>query len=677
MADMTLNEVREGLALAIKQKNAEGIQLFTNIYSAMETKKNTKTPMENFNRQLGLTARYVAEPYELPYNAVSSMLEKINVGDGRTLPEAYPSIYQHKPETEMEKFVSYPSRAVSYTAMPLGVSKLSQGVGNSLLKNRELQRAPKSFLSKTPETGLGRVLDATGKGLKKGFLSDPRRQLVGGATFGLGAAGASQIDTPPELDTAKEVIGGVAATLFRQPTQNLLKNTLSNLKGNVTKTTPKIINKTNDIINSSLKSSGVTLDELPTEVALSLKSLVNEAVKNNTNISPVAIKKLIDYKLSGATPTIGRINSNTPIASREAKKTAEDQELFSLVNKNKQAFRDTIDDMGAGNAKEVGDYSDDLAKSLQNVIDQTYSSFGKRYKRINNMKEGRDLKYDHVYFTNKVADKLQKSYQQFDTPPSTQKIINLFASGKEKLTLESVEMLKKNLGRKIAGSTGGEAAAYKTIRNVLDETPLIKNQRIILNDKQKLLIKELDSVRADYKAFKQSLGKDDVRNFVSKGNEIKPNFFETKVLNKTPSELSKFFNSLPNSQKLNFKNNYLNVIKNKIMSGDSINTNKLTEILNNPKKLGVVFSKQEIMKLRAIRDTAKYEKNISTKQILDRSFIEPKGKIKNVIEGLKRAENFYNIEKGLLSQEKSPIIQPFMGYSSLLENPLPFGENNE
>ena len=179
------------------------------------------------------------------------------------------------------------------------------------------------------------------------------------------------------------------------------------------------------------------------------------------------------------------------------------------------------------------------------------------------------------------------------------------------------------------------------------------------------------------KAFKQSLGEDDVRNFVSKGNEIKPNFFETKVLNKTPSELSKFFNSLPNSQKLNFKNNYLNVIKNKIFSGDTINTNKLTEILNNPKKLGVVFSKQEIMKLKAIRDTAKYEKNISTKQILDRSFIEPKGRIKKIKEGLKREENFYNIEKGLLSQEKSPIIQPFMGYSSLLENPLPFGKNND
>ena len=46
MADMTLNEVREGLALAIEQKNAEGIQLFTNIYSAMEARKNKKTPME-------------------------------------------------------------------------------------------------------------------------------------------------------------------------------------------------------------------------------------------------------------------------------------------------------------------------------------------------------------------------------------------------------------------------------------------------------------------------------------------------------------------------------------------------------------------------------------------------------------------------------------------------------
>lgn len=676
MENMTLEEVEEGLGLSIKQKNAEGIQLFTDMYSKMKIKKNTKTPVEKFNRQLGLGARYVAEPYELPYNAVSSVLEKIGVGDGRTLPEAFPSIYQNKPETEMEKFVSYPSRALTYTAMPLGVAKAANIGTNALLKSGGLLKAPKPLL-KVPDTRLGQVLDATGKGLKKGFLSDPRRQLLAGTSFGVGAGLASQIDTPPEYDTAKEVAGGIAATLFRQPTQNLLRTSLSNLKGNITKTTPKIINKTNDIINNSLKGSNVTLQELPEEVAMSLKSLVNEAVKNNANISPVAIKKLIDYKLSGATPTIGRINPNTPIASREAKITTKNPELFNLADKNKQAFRDTIDDMGAGSAKEVGDYSDDLAKSLKNAIDQTYSSFGKRYKRISNMKEGRDLKYDHVYFTNKVAARLKDTFKQYATPLEAQKLINSFAQGLNKLTLSSREMLKTRLGEEIAGSKGGAKAAYKEIRNVLDETPLIKNQRLIMNDKQKLLIKELDSVRADYKAFKQSLGKDDVRNFVSKGNEIKPNFFETKVLNKTPSELSKFFNSLPNSQKLNFKNNYLNVIKNKIMSGDSINTNKLTEILNNPKKLGVVFSKQEIMKLRAIRDTAKYEKNISTKQILDRSFIEPKGKIKNVIERLKREENFYNIEKGLLSQEKSPIIQPFMGYSSLLENPLPFGENNE
>ena len=55
----------------------------------------------------------------------------------------------------------------------------------------------------------------------------------------------------------------------------------------------------------------------------------------------------------------------------------------------------------------------------------------------------------------------------------------IFATGVNTLTLASREMLKTRLGEKIAGATGGEKSAYKEIRNVLDETPLLKNQTMI------------------------------------------------------------------------------------------------------------------------------------------------------------------------------------------------------
>jgi len=198
----------------------------------------------------------------------------------------------------------------------------------------------------------------------------------------------------------------------------------------------------------------------------------------------------------------------------------------------------------------------------------------------------------------------------------------------------------------------------------------MKNQRFIETEAGKNLRTELDSVRNDYKQFMQSLEKDSIRSYVYKGNEIKPNFFTTTVLNKTPLELKKFYNTLTKTEQINFKNNYLGYIKNKIVSGASINTNVLDKILNNPKKLEVVFSKNEILRLKAIRDTAKYEKNIKSKLKSKRKFFEPPGKLKSISKRVGQAfsetENFYNIEKGLLSEPTKGAPLSIMGVTSLL-----------
>tara|TARA_R110000803_G_scaffold157207_2_gene221628 strand:+ start:1438 stop:3444 length:2007 start_codon:yes stop_codon:yes gene_type:complete len=666
MSQMTLQEIQEGLALSIEADDAEGIQLFTDAYSMQKQDKNKRSPKESFDRQLGLAARYLAEPYEMLYNPVSAGLGKLGITDGRTLEQAFPNIYSVEPETKMEKAVSYPSRALSYTMMPLNIQ---QGAKLATMG----VKTPPSLLSQAPKTKVGEMLQATKQGFKKGFLENPKAQAAAATTFGIGASAATALDTDltnmiPE--PVKEIGGGIISTLLKKPTQNLIKDTYGNIKSAVTQDSPKIINKTNDIINKSLSTSNITLDELPTNVQYKLKSIINDAVKKDKNLSEQAIKRLISYELSGATPTVSRLNPNSSAASRESEKAMTDQNLFDTAANNQTQLIMTLDEMGAGLSKNSEEYGTDLAKTLEKEIQQTQNQFNNRYNRIANTKEGRNVLFDHVYFTNKVADRLAKTFKQFSVPPETQKLVNSFALGVNKLSLSNREQLKSRLSENIASSSGGERAAYKEIRNVLDETPLMKNQRFIETEAGKNLRTELDSVRNDYKQFMQSLEKDSIRSYVYKGNEIKPNFFTTTVLNKTPLELRKFYNTLTKTEQINFKNNYLGDIKNKIVSGDSINTNVLDKILNNPKKLEVVFSKNEILRLKAIRDTAKYEKNIKTKLKSKRAFFEPPGKLKSISKRVGQAfsetENFYNIEKGLLSEPTKGAPLSIMGVTSLL-----------
>ena len=666
MSQMTLQEIQEGLALSIEADDAEGIQLFTDAYSMQKQDKNKRSPKESFDRQLGLAARYLAEPYEMLYNPVSAGLGKLGITDGRTLEQVFPNIYSVEPETKMEKAVSYPSRALSYTMMPLNIQ---QGAKLATMG----VKTPPSLLSQAPKTKVGEMLQATKQGFKKGFLENPKAQAAAATTFGIGASAATALDTDltnmiPE--PVKEIGGGILSTLLKKPTQNLIKDTYGNIKSAVTQDSPKIINKTNDIINKSLSTSNITLDELPTNVQYKLKSIINDAVKKDKNLSEQAIKRLISYELSGATPTVSRLNPNSSAASRESEKAMTDQNLFDTAANNQTQLIMTLDEMGAGLSKNSEEYGTDLAKTLEKEIQQTQNQFNNRYNRIANTKEGRNVLFDHVYFTNKVADRLAKTFKQFSVPPETQKLVNSFALGVNKLSLSNREQLKSRLSENIASSSGGERAAYKEIRNVLDETPLMKNQRFIETEAGKNLRTELDSVRNDYKQFMQSLEKDSIRSYVYKGNEIKPNFFTTTVLNKTPLELRKFYNTLTKTEQINFKNNYLGDIKNKIVSGDSINTNVLDKILNNPKKLEVVFSKNEILRLKAIRDTAKYEKNIKSKLKSKREFFEPPGKLKSISKRVGQAfsetENFYNIEKGLLSEPTKGAPLSIMGVTSLL-----------
>ncbi len=677
--NLTKEQIFEGIEKSISEDNKEMLKIFVDAGQRLQSKNEEVTTSESLKRGLGLTAKYIAEPYEMIYDPISSGLNKIGIGDGKGLSERLPNIYKYKPENSYEQVMSYPTRALSYSASPLMGAKAVQGVTSGLMKQQGLNSVKKPLFNKASTRPIGRFGEAVKEGAKTAFLKNPKEQAAAATAFGLGASLAveggkgTMLEAVPE--TVREIAGGIGGALLKKPIVSGAKDVYSKAKSIGTDESRTVFkNRVNTKINKAL-GTGTNLEDFPPYVQEQIKSMVIKATSQNKDISPTALKKMIDYEISGAVPTIGRITSNQKMQNLEKKETSYNSDLTQQPQKNKDLLLQKIDDMGAERAVEPSQYGVNLAKTLDDDIEAVRNQFNNRYDRIANTKEGRGILFDHRYFTDKAADRLEKTFLQFEVPEAMQKIINSFATGVNTLTLANREQLKRNLGKKIASSSGGEKAAYKEIRNVLDETPLIKNQRMIETKEGKNLRLELDRVRLDYKNWIRGIQNDKLRNSVYKWGsvgEIPVNWFSNNVLNRNPKEFKQFYDSLTKRQKMDFKDNYLGEIKQKIMSGDNINTNALDKILNSPKKLAAVFSPEEIQTLKSIRNVAKYEKNIKGRNAIEKEFSFPKSnfsKITNAVNPLKPRNDFYNLEKGLLSPDTTKSTVPAMPlYESLLGN---------
>jgi len=598
-----------------------------------------------FNRQLGLTARYLAEPYQIAYDPIAKVMGI------PPLKEQLPNIFAIQPETKTEKFVAAPSRALSAAFLPTGAYKGYQAITGGA------RTAP---ITVTPTTKAGEVLQAAKTGFQKGILENPTLQAKAGIGFGVGAGALEAAG----YEGTPATIAGITTSVLAKPTTEGVKSLYGGIKSAFQ---PKatVFEKTDSAIKSSLAGTGVKFEEIPDNVIANIRQEVDRALKSDKSLSKEALNKLIKYRIAGITPTAGRITTDSTLSTKEGQLSVYRKDLQEAAEENTQKLINNFDDLGAKYALNPEEYGTNLAKKLNDTIEQQYNQFKNRYANIEQMREGRNLLFEGSYFINKSTSILSKQFKQYALPKEYKQIMNDIATGKVPLTLQSQEQLRRRLGEDIMKAKGSEKSALRTIREVLDETPLQKDQRLISSDAANQLRKELDSVRADYKKFKQSIDSDPVRKEIFKGKEISPTFFTNKVLNKTPEALSKFYNSLPAKEKIAFKNNYINVIKNKIVTGDTININNFDTILNNPKKLQAVFNSSEIMMLKAMRDVAKYEKFAS--QAKRRAVIPQEAGSSRVVMGLRRIAPLvqrdpFNVQRGLLEQtptQLSPVAPTF------------------
>ena len=111
-------------------------------------------------------------------------------------------------------------------------------------------------------------------------------------------------------ETGREIAGGLAGALLKKPIVSGTKDLYSRAKSiNNDESSTIFKSRVNTKIDEAL-GSNTRLEDFPPYVQEKIRNMVIKATSQDKNISPTALQKMIDYEISGAVPTIGRITSN-------------------------------------------------------------------------------------------------------------------------------------------------------------------------------------------------------------------------------------------------------------------------------------------------------------------------------------------------------------------------------
>ena len=411
----------------------------------------------DFPRQIGLTARYAAEGLGDTFDSfIGNPLRTLaapvlgNAPTARTGAALADAVGLPQPRTAGERVIGDAARLISGGAGMLGAaSKAAQATtGTAQAAARLLASNPGSQLASAGAAGLaGGYTRETGGG--------DAAQLVASLAGGLSPAAAGG---------AWRAAGAASRRLAPRAAP-----------------TPEQAQQINITINNALKESGVRLEELPRQVAQSIRNDVAAAFRTSDQVSPDAVRRLADYRLTGLTPTAGGLTLDPAVVTQQKNlaklgvnskdKTA--QFLGQTENRNNQLLKQGLNNLGA-------DSADDAYTGGARVIDALAARDARAQKIIGGLYDrardsaGRSATLDHVSFTNRAADLLHEANVESFLTPDIRNKLNGFASGEIPLTVEIAEQLKTGIGRLQRSSSDGNVRfALGAVRQALDETPLV------------------------------------------------------------------------------------------------------------------------------------------------------------------------------------------------------------
>lgn len=361
-----------------------------------------------------------------------------------------------QPQNGTERIVGDAARTLAGALVPIGA-------GASLARN-----------ATGVTQGVGRVL-----------ASNPVQQLTSAAAAGGAGGYTRETGGNAGSQLAASLAAGVAAPFALGGGQRLAQGAARAINGRPT-AQPIQVELT---INNALAGEGgpgFTLADLPTDVATSLRTDVAAALKQSDNLSPEAVRRLADYRLTGLSPTkagltldVGDITRQRNLAKMGVNSTdPAAQQLSQTQNANNMRMTNYLNDLGAATADDQVAGAGKVISALGARNDAEHLAINQGYAKAR-MSDGRSAALDHNSFVNDAQGALEEALVSWKVPRTVASVLERIKSGDIPLTIDNAEQFKTQLSELSRLSNNGiEQKALGLIRGALEETPLLPGQDI-------------------------------------------------------------------------------------------------------------------------------------------------------------------------------------------------------
>ncbi|MFC0131395.1 hypothetical protein CR105_03070 [Massilia eurypsychrophila] len=414
-------------------------------------------------RQLGLTARYGLEGLGDTFDAfVGNPLRTLaspvlgNKPTARTGAALADIAGLPQPRTAGERVVGDAARMVAGGGGMLGAASKVAGATTGMAQ------------------GVGRML-----------ASNPAQQLTSAGAAG--AAGGYTRETGGN-DTSQMVASlaaGVATPFAVNGAMRAGQSAAGAARNMVSPRAPSPV-QIDITINNAIERSGMNLSQLPAEVAQGIRADVSKAMQIGDDISPAAVSRLVDYRLTGATPNRAGLTLDPAVVTQQRNlaklginsKDVAAQQLGQMQNANDRQLTAGLNTLGANTADHAIAGGGKVMDALGQRNDRAKDIIGNLYQRARDT-GGRSAALDPHAFTNRANNLLDDALLGGKLPADVRNLLNKAAAGEMPLTVDVAEQFKTRIGD-LQRSTFdmAERKALGMVRSALDDAPLLPGQEM-------------------------------------------------------------------------------------------------------------------------------------------------------------------------------------------------------
>lgn len=418
-------------------------------------RQNTERQGSSFGRQMGLTARaagkglaetvgIVADPIAVGLNAIGANIPRL----GYSAEQAMDAIGLPRPQGKAENIIG--------KGVEMGSGTLAFGGAASLI--------PKM---KSAASHLGSQVAA---GVAGGAAGEGAKQYGGGPMSQFGSAMGASLLTPAAVATASPLLSGVVNKT--ETGIGGLKNLSQRMFGNPV---PQQAQNVTVILNNILQEKGIPLGVIGADVMNVLRKDVENALTIGPDLNKDAIRRLVDYRLTGLQPSRGSLTLDPVDVTREKNLAkigvnSADKNLQSLAqreNANNKAMIDNLNKTGAGQG-DLYKAGQKVTGSLKALDNARTGQIGQLYDKARNS-AGIGTQIDPARFSQTLFQRLDDEMLGDALPGGVRTVLNQIATGQFPFTIQKAEQIRQAINAQVSGIPSRENAALSLVRKQLDD----------------------------------------------------------------------------------------------------------------------------------------------------------------------------------------------------------------